>query len=93
MTSTMQAEETRRGKRIQFEFIPEAYERLNQLKDETGATSLAEVVRNALFVYDLLLKWKSAGYEILVHKDGEPGRVLEVPTLSRAWFRGAATAR
>lgn len=41
--------------RVQFDFSPEALQRLDDMKAQTGAATRAEVVRNALRVYDWLV--------------------------------------
>jgi len=38
--------------RIQFDFSPEALKRLDDLKEKTDAATKAEVVRNALKLYE-----------------------------------------
>jgi hypothetical protein len=38
--------------RIQFDFTPESMKRLENLKEKTDATTKAEVVRNALRLYE-----------------------------------------
>jgi len=38
--------------RLQFDFTPDALERLDALKDKSGAASRAEVVRSALRLYE-----------------------------------------
>ncbi len=41
--------------RVQFDFAPEALQRLDDIKERTGAATRAEVVRNALKVYEWLV--------------------------------------
>jgi len=38
--------------RVQFDFSPEALQRLDEIKDKSGAASRAETVRNALRLYE-----------------------------------------
>jgi metal-responsive CopG/Arc/MetJ family transcriptional regulator len=38
--------------RVQFDFSPEALQRLDKIKEETGAKTRAETVRNALRIYE-----------------------------------------
>jgi len=73
-TETAKSEKARR---IQFEFSPEAYERLDEVKQATDAQSYAEVVRNALRVYDWMIKQQNKGYTIALSKEGEPLREVE----------------
>ena len=55
--------------RLQFEFSRDAYERLNRMKDEAHAASYAELVRNALRLYEWFIQQQNAGYEIGLIKD------------------------
>jgi hypothetical protein len=57
------------AKRIQFEFPPDAVERLDRIKAETNAGSYAELVRNALRVYEWVLETEQKGFEIGVVKN------------------------
>lgn len=41
--------------RVQFDFFPEALQRLDSIKDKTEAATRAEVIRNALKVYEWLV--------------------------------------
>ena len=41
--------------RVQFDFSTEALQRLDAIKEQTGAATRAEVVRNALKVYEWLI--------------------------------------
>lgn len=63
--------EERRGetKRIQFEFSAEALQRLNKMRDQTDAASYAELVRDALRVYEWVIDQQRAGNDIGVVKD------------------------
>ena len=56
-------------RRIQFEFSPDAVERLDKLKAQCGATSYAELVRNALRVFEWVHNMEKDGNEIGVVKD------------------------
>lgn len=60
------------SRRIQFEFSPEAHNRLNALKNQTNAASYAELVRNALRVYEWVLEQENEGNAIGVFRDGKP---------------------
>lgn len=44
--------QTNTKQRVQFDFSPEALQRLEDLKERTDATTKAEVVRNALKLYE-----------------------------------------
>lgn len=65
-----QQTDERRGeaKRIQFEFSPDALERLNKLKEKTDANSYAELVRNALRIYEWVIDQQDEGWEVALAK-------------------------
>lgn len=57
--------------RVQLDFAPRARERLNALKAKTEASSYAEVVKNALRIYEALIEETESGKQFLVRdKDG-----------------------
>ena len=58
--------------RVQLEMPPQAMERLQMLKDRTEAASYAEVIRNALRLYEALVEEHAKGAEFsLKRPDGE----------------------
>ena len=58
--------------RVQLEMPPQAMERLQRLKDKTEAASYAEVIRNAVRVFEALLQEHEAGAEFsLKRPNGE----------------------
>jgi len=60
--------------RVQLDFSPRAMERLNALKAKTEASSYAEVVKNALRLYEALIEEEEAGHQFLVRdKNGVVG--------------------
>src|SRR5262249_39019742 len=65
-------------KRVQMDMPAKTVERLKRLMKETEATSYAEVVRNALRLYEALFKEVSSGNEIMIRRDGkvEPYPIL-----------------
>tara|TARA_R110002110_G_scaffold105641_6_gene265416 strand:- start:266 stop:550 length:285 start_codon:yes stop_codon:yes gene_type:complete len=65
--------EERDTTRVQLELPPpQAMERLQQLKDKTEAASYAEVIRNALRLYEALIQEADRGAEFQVKQpDGE----------------------
>lgn len=69
--SDSEMESVKGTKRLQFEFSKEAYDRLEKMKAESGAASFAELVRNALRVYDWVKQQEKNGYELALVKDGE----------------------
>jgi hypothetical protein len=57
--------------RVQLDFTPRSIERLNALKLKTEATSYAEVVKNALRLYEALIEETESGKQFLTRdKDG-----------------------
>jgi hypothetical protein len=57
--------------RVQLDFAPRSMERLNMLKAKTEASSYAEVVKNALRLYEALIEETESGKQFLVRdKDG-----------------------
>jgi hypothetical protein len=57
--------------RVQLDFAPRAMARLNALKVKTEASSYAEVVKNALRLYEALIEETESGKQFLVRgQDG-----------------------
>lgn len=75
--SASDVERRSESKRIQFEFPPEAVDRLDRIKRETGAGSYAELVRNALRVYEWVLEVEKQGFDVGVVKDDKIVKVVE----------------
>jgi Arc/MetJ-type ribon-helix-helix transcriptional regulator len=58
--------------RVQLEMPPQAMERLTRLKEKTEAASYAEVIRNALRVFEALAEEHEKGSEFsLKRADGQ----------------------
>jgi Arc/MetJ-type ribon-helix-helix transcriptional regulator len=58
--------------RVQLEMPPQAMDRLTRLKEKTEAASYAEVIRNALRVFEALMDEHEKGAEFqLKRQDGE----------------------
>jgi len=51
--------------RVQLDFAPRSLERLNTLKAKTEASSYAEVVKNALRLYEALIEETESGKQFL----------------------------
>jgi len=63
---------SRKKYRVQLDFAHGAMERLNKLKVKTEAASYAEVVKNALRLYEALIEETESGKQFLVRdQDGE----------------------
>lgn len=52
--------------RVQLDFAPRSMERLNALKAKTEASSYAEVVKNALRLYEALIEETENGKQFLI---------------------------
>jgi hypothetical protein len=73
-----QTEERRTDpKRIQFEFSPDAVERLDRIKRETNAGSYAELIRNAIRVYEWVIENERNGFELGVVKEDNLLKVVK----------------
>ena len=57
--------------RVQLEFTPEAIERLRQIKTLANASTNAEVVKNALRVYEWFLNQRNNHYKLQLVKDDQ----------------------
>jgi hypothetical protein len=58
--------------RVQLEMPPQAMERLQNLKDRTEAASYAEVIRNALRLFEALVDEHEKGSDFFLKRaDGE----------------------
>lgn len=58
-------------KRVQMDMPERSVARLLALQAATDATSYAEVIKNALRVYEMVVQEVENGGEILVRRDGE----------------------
>lgn len=56
------------SKRIQMDMPPRSVERLKRLQEVTEAASYAEVMKNALRLYEALIEEIEAGNEIMVKR-------------------------
>lgn len=63
-------------KRLQFDFDQDAYEGLERLVRATGASSKAEVVRRALYLFELVVS--SGGRMSITNERGESERIVIV---------------
>ena len=64
-------------RRVQLDFSPEAFTRLNNVREKAQVRTNAEAVRNALRVYDWFLdqKAKNATFQVL---EGDSVRQVEI---------------
>ncbi len=63
--------------RLQLDFSPEAHERLMRIRERSDASTNAEVVRNALRLYDWFLEQKVKGGKLQV-VDGDLVKEVEI---------------
>lgn len=56
--------------RVQLEMPPQAMERLQRLKERTEAASYAEVIRNALRLFEALISEHEKGAEFALKQPG-----------------------
>jgi hypothetical protein len=64
--------------RVQFDFSPEALQRLEDLKEKVDASTKAEVIRNALKIYE----WFATQIDpnsIIEVKDQEGNTIFRIP--------------
>lgn len=64
--------------RVQFDFSPEALKRLEDLKEQTDASTKAEVVRSALKLYEWFVSQVDPEFVIEV-KDQASNTVFRIP--------------
>ena len=64
--------------RVQFDFSPEALQRLETLKELTDASTKAEVIRNALKIYEWLVT-QIDSENIIEVQDKEGKAVFRIP--------------
>ena len=58
----------KRKERLQFDFSVEALERLDKLKEKSGATTRAEALRSALRAYEWIINELDPDYTVTVTK-------------------------
>jgi Arc/MetJ-type ribon-helix-helix transcriptional regulator len=68
--ATRGAEGERTTTRVQLELPQQAMERLQSLKEKTEAASYAEVIRNALRMFEALVKEHEQGAEFQLKRAG-----------------------
>jgi hypothetical protein len=65
-SSFVDGDEGRSTTRVQLEMPPQAMERLQRLKERTEAASYAEVIRNALRLYEAMVAEAEQGREFAI---------------------------
>lgn len=66
--------------RLNLEVRKDVRDRVEEIKEQTNAGSMASVVERALAVYDYLHEINQAGGRVVVHKgDGETHKLKIVP--------------
>jgi hypothetical protein len=74
----MNTTKTSAKQRVQFDFSPDALQRLEDLKEKTDASTKAEVIRNALKLYEWFATQVDPNYVIEV-KDHDSNTVFRIP--------------
>ncbi len=69
----------RNHKRLQFDFTEGAVQNLDNLVENSGSSTRAEVVRNALRTYESISDMTRSGYEMVLRKDQEERVVIPLP--------------
>lgn len=70
--------------RVQFDFSPEALQRLDEIKEKTKATTRAEVIRSALKVYEWIVNEVDPDNTITVSdKNNDPVSIFKAKLLLR----------
>ena len=72
MVETPKRDNKQQKARVQLDLLPRNMERLVSLRTRTEASSFAEVVKNALRIYEALLEETEAGNQLLLrNQQGE----------------------
>lgn len=75
--SAIERSEGQGRRRVQIDFSPAAYARLDSIRERSEAQSNAETVRNALRLLDWFLRQRDEGYEVRLVK-GDEERAVEL---------------
>jgi hypothetical protein len=63
--------------RLSLAFPLETRERLEQLRENSGAPTLTDTVANAIRVYEWLVSTQATGGRVLVQRPGEDAKFVE----------------
>jgi len=72
MSKTKKASEPSGTTRVTISFPSPLYERVREIKEETNSVTMADVIRQALAMYDFAVSEQSKGNEI--YSDGPAGK-------------------
>jgi hypothetical protein len=64
-----QSKERPKRPRVQLDFTPAAYDKLNDLVRSSGAESIPDMFRDALRLFDWYQTRKQEGYRLMLEKD------------------------
>lgn len=70
------AKEAKERVRITVDLTLPLYQRLETLEEAVGASSKADVIREALRLYEFLVKRNAEGYKFAMEKNGERERIV-----------------
>jgi hypothetical protein len=79
--------ETKKAKRIQFDFSPEAFDQINRLVEITDAASKAEIIRISLRLLEYTLQRQSEGYELKFEKGDKSITVAPWLNVKKSYFK------
>ena len=66
--------------KLQFRFSTDAVERLDSIARKTRSSTRAEVIRNALRLYEYILDQTEGGYQVQLVKGREKKTIVLFPT-------------
>jgi predicted DNA-binding protein len=70
-------------KRVQIDMPPEAYQRLDELREAMSAGTIAETIRRAIEIGERVTDYLNDGYDIMAEKEGDKPRPLYAPAKVR----------
>jgi len=73
-------EKQKKEYKLQFRFSIDAVERLDSMVSKTKASTRAEVIRNALRLYEYILDQTEGGYQVQLVKGREKKTIVLLPT-------------
>lgn len=64
--------------RITIDLTEALYQRLEALAEAMGGKSKADIVKDALQLLEFFVHKRNEGYELMLHKKGEPDKLIEI---------------
>lgn len=78
MTSPNASAESRAVVRINLEVSPQVRDHIKELREKSQATSLAEVFRKSLAIYDMFLDHTSSGGKVVLESPNGEREVVRI---------------